>query len=191
MARRQRQAPGEGEEGMWPGAGSPEGMGPEHQAFMQMFAMLSQENQQLHGRHEVPEGQPGLRKELEQQTFGAPEWRHGQTPVGVDGLRITQESEVDMERRRLREMTPVQFERLQAMMGTTAPAPGKRGGRGQRERSRSLQQQGTGKELVKQERDQLPSTQSEGVSAFGSHEGGKMMDVMTELVNDLVADLGV
>ena len=128
---------------------------PNSQEIMTMLAMLRQENQQL--RVEQAEAEMmdvmkfqqasleakvhDLQQELEQQMFRTPESgdtvnRHLEMTAGE------QEKEIDLEkeRKRLYELTPMQqFEQLQSLMGT--PAPGNRGGRGrgQRERSRSLQ----------------------------------------------------
>ena len=197
---------------------------------MNMLAMLRQENQQLRveqaemmdamkfQRASLEAKVHDLQQELEQQMFRTPESgdtvkRHLEMTVGE------QEKEVDLEkeRKRLYELTPMQqFEQLQSLMGT--PAPGNRGGRGrgQRERSRSLQgprtsgptEEQTKGSIQPEPRPMKRSSDRRSVEkglvnlggdlrqpsplspkASGSQDGvkgEKMMEAMAKLVNHLV-----
>ena len=202
---------------------------PNTQEMMTMLAMLRQENQQLRveqaemmdamkfQRASLEAKVYDLQQELEQQMFRTPESgdtvkRHLEMTAGE------QEKEIDLEkeRKRLYELTPMQqFEQLQSLMGT--PAPGNRGsrGRGQRERSRSVQgprASGPGEEQTKgsvaartkayeeelrqvngkgvgQSRRRSTTTQPIQPEASGSQDGvkgEKVMEVMAKLVNHLV-----
>ena len=142
-------------QGGWQVQLHPYGPGPPNpQEMMTMLAMLKQENQQLqiqqaelmdamkYQRASLEAKVHDLQRELEQQVFRTPE---SDEPVNRQ-LELTvdeppRETDLEVERRRLYELTPMQqFEQLQSLMGTVTPAPAKRGGRGQGQRERSRSQ---------------------------------------------------
>ena len=107
-----------------------------------MLAMLRQENQQLQAqqaelmdamkyqRASLEAKVHDLQRELEQQAFRTPKSNESvkrQLEMTVD--EPPKETDLEVERRRLYELTPMQqFEQLQSLMGTVTPTPAKRGG---------------------------------------------------------------
>ena len=115
---------------------------PDPQEMMTMLAMLRQENQQLQAqqaelmdamkyqRASLEAKVHDLQRELEQQAFRTPKSNESvkrQLEMTVD--EPPKETDLEVERRRLYELTPMQqFEQLQSLMGTVTPTPAKRGG---------------------------------------------------------------
>ena len=125
-------------QGGWQVQLHPYGPGPPNpQEMMTMLAMLKQENQQLqiqqeelmdamkYQRASLEAKVHDLQRELEQQAFRTPESEESvkrQLELTVD--EPPRETDLEVERRRLYELTPMQrFEQLQSLMGTVTPAP--------------------------------------------------------------------